>query len=156
MADNLLSTSNVQVVVEKIYVKDLSLEVPNAPQIYLEREAPQVEIQLGTSGNGLGDGVYEVVLTVTVTAKLEEKTVFLVEVGQAGIFRIMNVPNEQIEPLIAVACPNILFPFAREAVSDAVTRAGFSPIVLQPVNFEAMYMQRLQEQAAAPTEVPIQ
>ena len=142
--------------IEKLYVKDLSVEVPNAPQIYLEREAPQVEIQLGTSGNGLGDGVYEVVLTVTVTAKLEEKTVFLVEVGQAGIFRIMNVPNEQIEPLIAVACPNILFPFAREAVSDAVTRAGFSPIVLQPVNFEAMYMQRLQEQAAAPTEVPIQ
>ena len=142
--------------IEKLYVKDLSLEVPNAPQIYLEREAPQVEIQLGTSGNGLGDGVYEVVLTVTVTAKLEEKTVFLVEVGQAGIFRIMNVPNEQIEPLIAVACPNILFPFAREAVSDAVTRAGFSPIVLQPVNFEAMYMQRLQEQASAPTEVPIQ
>ena len=142
--------------IEKLYVKDLSVEVPNAPQIYLEREAPQVEIQLGTSGNGLGDGVYEVVLTVTVTAKLEEKTVFLVEVGQAGIFRIMNVPNEQVEPLIAVACPNILFPFAREAVSDAVTRAGFSPIVLQPVNFEAMYMQRLQEQASAPTEVPIQ
>lgn len=142
--------------IEKLYVKDLSLEVPNAPQIYLEREAPQVEIQLGTSGNGLGDGVYEVVLTVTVTAKLEDKTVFLVEVGQAGIFRIMNVPNEQIEPLIAVACPNILFPFAREAVSDAITRAGFQPIVLQPVNFEAMYMQRLQEQAPAPAEVPIQ
>jgi preprotein translocase subunit SecB len=142
--------------IEKLYVKDLSLEVPNAPQIYLEREAPQVEIQLGTSGSGVGDGAYEVVLTVTVTATLEDKTVFLVEVGQAGIFRIMNVPNEQIEPLIAVACPNILFPFAREAVSDAVTRAGFQPIVLQPVNFEAMYMQRLQQQAAAPTEVPIQ
>ena len=142
--------------IEKLYVKDLSLEVPNAPQIYLEREAPQVEIQLGTSGSGVGDGAYEVVLTVTVTAKLEDKTVFLVEVGQAGIFRIVNVPNEQIEPLIAVACPNILFPYAREAVSDAVTRAGFQPIVLQPVNFEAMYMQRLQQQGQAPTEVPIQ
>ncbi len=142
--------------IEKLYVKDLSLEVPNAPQIYLEREAPQVEIQLGTSGSGVGDGAYEVVLTVTVTAKLEDKTVFLVEVGQAGIFRIVNVPNEQIEPLIAVACPNILFPYAREAVSDAVTRAGFQPIVLQPVNFEAMYLQRLQQQAQAPTEVPIQ
>ena len=142
--------------IEKLYVKDLSLEVPNAPQIYLEREAPQVEIQLGSSGSGVGDGAYEVVLTVTVTAKLEDKTVFLVEVGQAGIFRIVNVPNEQIEPLIAVACPNILFPYAREAVSDAVTRAGFQPIVLQPVNFEAMYMQRLQQQAQAPTEVPIQ
>ena len=142
--------------IEKLYVKDLSVEVPNAPEIFLEREAPQVEIQLNTSGKGLGDGAYEVLLTVTVTAKLAEKTVFLVEVGQGGIFRVMNVPNEQIEPLLAVACPNILFPYAREAVSDAVSRAGFQPIVLQPVNFEAMYMQRLQEQAAAPTEVPIQ
>ena len=142
--------------IEKLYVKDLSVEVPNAPEIFLEREAPQVEIQLNTSGKGLGDGAYEVVLTVTVTAKLPEKTVFLVEVGQGGIFRVMNVPNEQIEPLLAVACPNILFPYAREAVSDAVSRAGFQPIVLHPVNFEAMYMQRLQEQAPAPIEVPLQ
>ena len=142
--------------IEKLYVKDISVEVPNAPEIFLEREAPQVEIQLNSAGRGLGDGAYEVLLTVTVTAKLGEKTVFLVEVGQAGIFRVLNVPNEQIEPLIAVACPNILFPYARETVSDAVTRAGFSPVVLQPVNFEAMYMQRLQEQAPAPVEVPIQ
>ena len=142
--------------IEKLYIKDLSVEVPNAPEVFLEREAPQIEIQLNTSGRGVGEGVFEVILTVTVTAKFGEKTVFLVEVGQAGIFRIMNVPEDQIEPLIAVACPNILFPYARETVSDAVTRAGFSPIVLQPVNFEAMYMQRLQEQAAAPTEVPIQ
>ena len=142
--------------IEKLYVRDLSVEVPHAPQIFLEREAPQVEIQLNTRGQGLGDGAYEVVLTVTVTATLADKTVFLVEVGQAGIFRIMNVPDEQLEPLMAVACPNILFPFARETVSDAVTRAGFSPIVLQPVNFEAMYMQRLQEQAPAPAEVSIQ
>ena len=144
--------------IEKLYVKDLSVEVPNAPEIFLEREAPQVEIQLNSNGRGVGEGVFEVVLTVTVTAKLGEKTVFLVEVGQAGVFRIMNVPDEQIEPLVAVACPNILFPYAREAVSDAVTRAGFQAIVLQPVNFEAMYMQRLQEQeqASAPVEVPIQ
>ena len=144
--------------IEKLYVKDLSVEVPHAPEIFLEREAPQIEIQLGTSGRAIGEGVYEVVLTVTVTAKMQEKAVFLVEIGQGGIFRILNVPNEQIEPLIAVACPNILFPYAREAVSDAVTRAGFAPIVLQPVNFEAMYMQSLQEQAAAPhpTEVTIQ
>ncbi|MGE5769529.1 MAG: protein-export chaperone SecB [Betaproteobacteria bacterium] len=142
--------------IEKLYVRDLSVEVPHAPQIFLEREAPQVEIQLNTRGQGLGDGAYEVVLTVTVTATLADKTVFLVEVGQAGIFRFMNVPDEQLDPLMAVACPNILFPFARETVSDAVTRAGFSPIVLQPVNFEAMYMQRLQEQAPAPAEVPIQ
>ncbi|MGB2903425.1 MAG: protein-export chaperone SecB [Candidatus Dechloromonas phosphoritropha] len=144
--------------IEKLYIKDLSIEVPHAPEIFLEREAPQVEIQLGSAGRGLGEGAYEVVLTVTVTAKLEEKTVFLVEIGQAGIFRIVNVPGDQVEPLLAVACPNILFPYAREVVSDAVTRAGFAPIVLQPVNFEAMYMQRLQEQASAstPTEVTIQ
>ena len=151
---------NVQPVfgIEKLYVKDLSLEVPNAPEIFLEREAPQINIQLNTSGRGVGEGVYEVVLTITVTAKVGEKTVFLVEVGQAGIFRIQNVPEDQMEPLIAVACPNILFPYAREVVSDAVTRAGFAPIVLQPVNFEAMYMQRLQEQASAstPTKITIQ
>ncbi len=143
--------------IEKLYVKDLSVEVPNAPEIFLERDQPQMEVQLNTGGRGIGEGVYEVVLTVTVTAKLAEKTVFLVEVGQAGIFRIQNVPEEQIEPLIAVACPNILFPYAREAVSDAVGRAGFQPVVLQPVNFEGMYMQRLQEQSAeAPAEVTIQ
>lgn len=142
--------------IEKLYIKDLSVEVPNAPEIFLEREAPQVEIQLNTSGRGVGEGVFEVILTVTVTAKFGEKTVFLVEVGQAGIFRIMNVPEDQIEPLIAVACPNILFPYARETVSDAVTRAGFSPIVLQPVNFEAMYMQRMQEQTTASAEPTIQ
>ncbi len=141
--------------IEKLYVKDLSLEVPNAPEIFLEQDAPQVEIQLNTSGRGVGEGVVEVVLTVTVTARVGEKTVFLVEVGQAGIFRMMNIPEEQMEGLVAVACPNILFPYAREAVSDAVVRAGFQPIVLQPVNFEQMYLQRLQEQQA-PTEVPIQ
>ena len=143
--------------IEKLYVKDLSVEVPNAPQIYLERESPQIEVQLNTQGTGIGDGVYEVVLTVTVTAKLADKTVFLVETGQGGIFRIQNVPDEQMEPLVAVACPNILFPYAREVVSDAITRAGFSPIVLQPVNFEAMYMARLQqEEAGANHEVPVQ
>lgn len=142
--------------IEKLYVKDLSIEVPNAPEIFLERENPEVEIQLNTAGRGVDEGIFEVVLTVTVTAKLGEKTVFLVEAGQAGIFRMMNIPADQIEPLIAVACPNVLFPFAREVISDAVGRAGFQPIVLQPVNFEAMYMQRLQEQQSAPTEVPIQ
>ena len=147
--------------IEKLYLKDLSVEVPNAPEIFLERESPQVEIQLQTNGQNLGDGAYEVVLTVTVTARVGEKAVFLVEVGQAGIFRIFNVPEENLEPLVAVACPNILFPYAREVVSDAVTRAGFSPVVLQPVNFEGMYMARLQEEAgrqaaAGPHEVPVQ
>ncbi len=144
--------------IEKLYIKDLSVEVPNAPEIFLERENPEIAIQLGTSARSIEEGIFEVVLTVTVTAKLGEKTVFLVEVGQAGIFRIMNIPAEQIEPLVAVACPNVLFPYAREAVSDAVGRAGFQPIVLQPVNFEAMYMQRLQQEAeqSAPADASIQ
>lgn len=145
--------------VEKIYVKDLSVEVPNAPAIYLERESPSVEVQLHTEAKGVGEAVFEALLTVTVTAKLQDKVVFLVEVGQAGVFQIRNVPPESMEPLLAVACPNLLFPYAREAVSDATTRAGFSAVVLQPVNFESLYMSRQQEaeqSGAAPHEVPIQ
>lgn len=133
--------------IEKIYIKDLSVEVPNAPQIYLEREALKIGIQLQSNAQGIGEGLFEVTLTTTVTSKIEEKTVFLVEVGQAGIFRVQNVPDENMEPLLAIACPNILFPYAREVVSDAVTRAGFAPVMLQPVNFEALYVARLQQQA---------
>jgi len=134
--------------IEKLYVKDLSLEVPSAPEIYLERESPEVNIQLQTAVKGLGDGAFEVTLTVTVTAKLVEKTVFLVEVGQAGIFRVKNVPEDNLEPILSIACPNILFPYAREVVSDSITRAGFAPVLLQPVNFEALYTARAQQQAA--------
>lgn len=141
--------------IEKLYVRDLSLEVPNAPEVYLSQENPQVAIQLNTTGRGVGENAYEVVLTITVTATLGEKTMFLVEVGQAGVFRIANVPEEQLDPLIGIACPNVLFPYAREAVYDAVVRAGFQPVVLQPFNFEAMYMQRQQEQQAA-GEAPLQ
>ncbi|MET0471924.1 MAG: protein-export chaperone SecB [Burkholderiales bacterium] len=133
--------------IEKLYVKDLSLEIPNAPEIFLEREAPQVDVQLQTQGKGVQDGVFEVVLTVTVTAKLKDKTVFLVEVAQGGIFQIRNVPQDDMEPILGIACPNILFPYAREVVSDAVSRAGFPPVVLNPMNFEAMYQQRKQEKA---------
>ena len=143
--------------IEKLYLKDLSVEVPNAPQIYLERESPNVAIQLQTNAQTLGEGAYEVALTVTVTAKIEEKTVFLVEVGQAGIFRILNVPDDSMEPLLSIACPNILFPYAREIVSDAVTRAGFAPVILQPVNFEGLYASRVaQEQEGVPSDASIQ
>jgi preprotein translocase subunit SecB len=134
--------------IEKLYVKDLSIEVPNAPAIFLEREAPQVDIQLNTKAAHLGDGAFDVMLTVTVTAKLGDKAIFLVEAVQAGVFRIVNVPEDQVEPLLAVACPNILFPYAREVVSDAVIRAGFAPVLLQPVNFEGLYLAKLQEQEA--------
>jgi preprotein translocase subunit SecB len=144
--------------IEKIYVKDLSLEVPNAPHCFLEREQAQINLQMQTGGEAVGEGVFNVVLTLTVTAKVGEKTNFLVEAAQAGIFQIRNVPQEELEPIVAVACPNILFPYARETISDAVTRAGFPPVLLAPVNFEAIYRQRLeqQQQAPAPHEVPIQ
>ena len=137
--------------IEKLYVKDLSLEVPNAPAIYLERESPEIGLQLQTGGVKVGDDIYEVTLTATVTAKIGEKTVFLVEAGQSGLFRIRNIPEENLEPLLSIACPNILFPYVREVVSESVTRAGFAPVVLQPVNFEAMYAARVQQEQAAAT-----
>ena len=145
--------ANAVFAIEKIFVKDLSVEVPNAPEIFLAEESPQVNIDLNTRGRALGEGAYEVVLTVTVTANLGDKTYFLVEVGQAGVFRILNVADEQVEPLLAVACPNILFPYARELISESVTRAGFAPVLLQPVNFEQLYVARLQEQAAGNASV---
>jgi preprotein translocase subunit SecB len=132
--------------IEKLYIKDLSLEVPNAPAVYLEQGTPEISLQLETNAKKVSDDIFEVLLTTTVTAKIGEKNMFLVEVGQAGLFRIRNVPEENITPLLASACPNILFPYARETVSDAVSRAGFAPVILQPVNFEALYAARLQQQ----------
>ena len=136
--------------IEKLYVKDLSVEVPNAPQIFLESKNPEVAVELSTSTSALDNGFYEAVLRVTVTAKYpEDRTVFLVEVAQAAIFQIRNIPEADLQPVLAIGCPNILFPYAREAVTDAVTRAGFQPVLLQPVNFEALYHSR-QEQLAQP------
>ncbi len=132
--------------IEKLYVKDLSVEVPNAPAIFAERETPEINLQLQTAGTKIGDDIYEATLTVTVTAKLGEKTVFLIEVGQSGIFRIRNIPEPNLEPLLSIACPNVLFPYVREAVSESVARAGFPPVILQPVNFEAMYAARAQQE----------
>ena len=133
--------------IEKLYVKDISLEIPNAPQVFLEREAPQVDIQLHHQSNRVDDGVFQTVLTVTVTAKAKEKTLFLVEVGQAGIFTIRNIPDPDMEPVLGIACPNILFPYVREVISDVVTRAGFPPVLLSPVNFEALFQAQRQAQA---------
>ena len=131
--------------IEKIYVKDLSLEVPNAPKIYLERETPEVNIQLHTKGERIDEGMYEVVLTITVTAKVKDKTMFLVEIQQAGIFQIRHVPEGDMDPVLGIACPNIIFPYLRESVSDIVTRAGFHAVILNPVNFEALYHQGKQQ-----------
>ena len=138
--------------IEKLYVKDASIEVPNAPQIFTNRTAPQVSVELGNSATRLDDGVFEVAIKVTVTAKVEETTAFLVEVTQSGIFGIRGIPDENLEVVLAITCPNILFPYAREAVSDMVTRAGFMPVLLNPINFEALYAQQQAEQnkSAAP------
>lgn len=133
--------------IEKIYVKDLSLEIPNAPRIFLERETPEVNIQLHTKGERIDEGMYEVVLTITVTAKVKDKTMFLVEIQQAGIFQIRHVPEADMDPVLGIACPNIIFPYLRESVSDTVTRAGFHAVILNPVNFEALYHQGKQQQA---------
>lgn len=135
--------------IEKVYVKDLSLEIPNAPQVFLEREAPQVDIQLHHNSTGVEDGVYQTVLTVTVTAKIGDKTLFLVEAAQAGIFVARNIPAGELEAVLGIACPNILFPYVREVVSDIVVRAGFPPVVLSPVNFEAIYQQQRDPRPAA-------
>lgn len=140
--------------VEKLFVKDLSIEVPNAPKIYLEREAPQVEIQMNNEANPVDEGFFEVLLTVTVTAKLGEKVVFLVEVTQGGVFQIRNVPAKELDVVLGVTCTNMLFPYAREVVSDAVIRAGFPPVILAPINFEAIYQARQQAQGQAQSGAP--
>jgi preprotein translocase subunit SecB len=135
-----------QFAIEKLYVKDLSLEVPSAPQIFLDREPPQIAIELQTNVNSLGDNMYDVGLKVTVTATASDKTVFLVEVTQAGVFGVTGIPEEQLQPVLMIACPNILFPYARETISTTVTRAGFLPVLLNPVNFEALFAQQQQAQ----------
>jgi len=147
-----VATQNDQPIfsIEKIYLKDLSVEVPNAPQIFLERESPQVDVQLHHTSSTVDEGIYHTLLTVTVSAKLGEKTMFLVEVGQAGIFTVRNLAPADLEPVLAISCPNILFPYARQAVSDALVAAGFPPVLLNPVNFEALYAAQRQADAAAP------
>jgi preprotein translocase subunit SecB len=150
--------------IDKIYIKDLSLEIPHAPEIFLSAEQPKMDVQLHHEHKALTEGMYQVVLTVTVTAKTTEKTgdqagdktVFLVEAAQAGIFQIRNVPEADLEPLLATACPTILYPYVREIVSTTIGRAGFPPIYLAPVNFDAIYLQRLQqaqEQAGPKIEI---
>ena len=125
--------------IEKLYVKDLSLEVPGAPQIFREREAPQVDVSMNNAANRIDDGHFEVVINITITAKIKDKTVFLVETAYGGVFQIRNVPEAEIETVLGVTCPNILFPYLREVVSETISRAGFPPVILHPMNFEAIF-----------------
>src|SRR5580765_628602 len=146
MADAQQGGDGAQVAVftiDKIYLKDLSLESPGAPQSFLTQEQPHVEVGLRTRGEQIEPDVYECVLTVTLTEKTGDKTLFLVEASQAGIFRISGIPPEHLQPVIAINCPTVLFPYLRETLADAVGRAGFPPVHLAPINFEALYQQQL-------------
>ena len=133
--------------IQRMYLKDLSLEQPNSPQILLEQQQPQVDINLGVGADQVTDGIYEVTVTATVTTKVKDKVLFLVEAKQAGIFEIRNVPEEQMQGIISIVCPQMIYPYLRAIVSDVCTRAGFPPILLTEVNFQAMF-EAQQAQAA--------
>jgi len=134
-------------IIQKIYTKNISFEAPNTPGIFTSEFKPNLEVNLNVESKGLEDGVFHVVLRVTATTKIEEHTAFLCEVEQAGIFTLQGFNQDEIGYLLGAQCPNTLFPYAREAISDLVTRGGFPQLLLEPVNFEAMYQGHL-EQAA--------
>lgn len=150
-AQELQATFNIQ----RIYLKDMSLEQPNSPAIFLEQDGPSIEVQIDVGNQKLADDIYEATVTVTITAKIRDKIAFLVEGKQGGIFEVRNVPEEQIEPLLGIACPNIIYPYLRANIADMVTRGGFPPIHLTEINFEVFYQQRKQVLAQAAT-TPIQ
>lgn len=143
-----------QLMIQNLYIKDLSFEAPNSPQIFREQWQPEVEFNLQNNHTKLAEGVYEATLTVTVTVKSGEKTAFLVEVVQAGIFTIQGFTEEEMGPLLGIYCPNTLYPYAREVVSSLSVKGGFMPLVLPPVNFEAIYAEQLRrkKQAESPSD----
>lgn len=134
-----------QFMIQKIYCKDISFETPNSPVIFTKEGQPELKVDLNTQVNNLAEGLYEVILQVTATTEIEDKTAFLAEVHQAGIFNITGFEGQHLDGMLGSYCPNILFPYARETISDLVTRGGFPQLVLQPVNFDAIYAQHLQE-----------
>ena len=136
--------------IQRVYLKESSLEQPNSPGILLEKEQPSVDIQLGVEAAPVADGVYEVCVTATVTTKIEDKTVFLVEAKQAGIFEIRNLPQDQLGQIMGIACPQIVYPYLRGNVADLIQRGGFPPVHLSEINFQAMYEQQQMDAAGAP------
>ncbi|MEK8024732.1 MAG: hypothetical protein RLY78_3614 [Pseudomonadota bacterium] len=133
--------------IQRMYLKDLSLEQPNSPAILLEQQQPQVDINLAMAAASIQDGVFEVTVTATVTTKVGERTLFLIEAKQAGIFEIRNVPQEQLQGILSIVCPQMIYPYLRAIVSDVCTRAGFPPILLTEVNFQAMFEAQQAQQA---------
>jgi preprotein translocase subunit SecB len=141
--------------IQRMYLKDLSLEIPGAPRIFLEQQQPAVEVALDTTQETLSDGIHEVTVTVTVTTRIGDKVLFLVEAREGGIFEIRNIPDDQMPVVLNVVCPNVIYPYLRANVADVIQRAGFPPIHLSEINFEALYQQKLAQQqqggAAAPS-----
>lgn len=134
---------------EKIYVKDMSLEIPHAPQIFLDQEPPALETQLNINASNFAEGLYEVVVTATVTTRVKDKVVFLVELGQGGIFQLRNIPADQVDAVVGVHCASVLYPYLRANVADLITRAGFPALHLPSVNFDSFFAQRMEEARAA-------
>lgn len=135
--------------IQRVYLKDVSLEQPNSPAILLNPEQPAVDIQLGVDATPVGDGIFEVSITATVHTKIADKTVFMVEAKQAGIFEIRNMQNDQLGAILGIACPQIVYPYLRGNVADVIQRAGFPPVHLSEINFQAMYEQQQANAAAA-------
>ncbi len=135
--------------IEKVYLRDLSVEVPHAPEIFLEREAPRIDLKLNNEHAQVADEIFDVTVTAVVTAKIKDKVVFLIEAKQAGLFRLRNIVDAERESVLEVLCPNILFPYLREIVSESAVRAGFLPVLLNPVDFGVLYAQQQQAAAAA-------
>ncbi|OUM01327.1 protein-export chaperone SecB [Variovorax sp. JS1663] len=133
--------------IQRVYLKDLSLEQPNSPAILLEQEQPTVDIQLGVDAQPVADGIFEITVSATVQTKIQDRTVFLVEAKQAGIFEIRNLPEDQMGPILGIACPQIVYPYLRGNVADVIQRGGFPPVHLAEINFQAMFEQQ-QAQAA--------
>ena len=147
-------TPEQQFHIQKIYTKDLSFESPNAPEIFTTSDfKPDVNVQINSGHKKLADDTFEVVLSLTVTAKQQDKTAYLVEVHQAGVFTISGFEDDQVAGMLGAYCPETLFPFAREAISDLVVRGGYMQLMLQPINFNALYQQHLEQQQAASPEV---
>ncbi|MFN7856650.1 MAG: protein-export chaperone SecB [Acidovorax sp.] len=139
--------------IQRLYLKDVSLEQPNSPSILLEQEQPNVDIQLGVEATPLAEGMFEVAVTATVHTRIKDKTVFLVEAKQAGVFEIRNIPQEQMGPVMGIACPQIVYPYLRGNVADVINRAGFPPVHLTEINFQAMYEQQQAQAASQPSPI---
>jgi preprotein translocase subunit SecB len=139
---------------QRVYLKDASLELPHAPQIFLEQEAPQVDVQLEVTHDKILDGIYEVIVRVTTTAKIKDRVLFLVEAKQGGIFEMRGIPNEQFDAIVGIVCPGIVYPYLRANIADLINRTGLPPIHLAEINFEAMYQQRVAREQGAGLIVP--